>query len=59
MKLKALREAKHLSQQELASQAGVSVGTIHRIETGKVKPHKSILRLIAGVLDVAPAELVD
>uniref|UniRef100_UPI0030098B92 helix-turn-helix domain-containing protein n=1 Tax=Gaetbulibacter jejuensis TaxID=584607 RepID=UPI0030098B92 len=35
MNLKALRDKKHLTQEELAKQSGLSIRTIQRIEAGQ------------------------
>jgi len=55
--LRYLREEKLLTQQELAVQAGLTVTTISRIETGKVTPNLRTIRAIAMVLDYNPQEL--
>lgn len=55
--LKRAREAKFLSQQELANLSGISRATIARIETGD-SARGSTVRKLAGVLGVEPAELV-
>ncbi len=57
IKLKQLREARNMTQEELAAKAGITAATISRAESGKCKPHKSILRLIAQALKVNPKEL--
>ena len=57
MSLRQLREAKVLSQRELAEKSGVSPTTIINIETGKIRPHPSTLRKLAEALGVAPEEL--
>jgi transcriptional regulator with XRE-family HTH domain len=56
-KIKELRLAKGLSQAALVEKAGISMATINRLENGKVKAHKSVLRLIAQALEVNPSEL--
>jgi len=57
-KLKRLREDKVLSQRELARMAGLAYGTVWRIENGHPEARTSTIRKIAGVLGVAPRELV-
>lgn len=57
-KLKAVRESKFLTQQDLADKAGVSRVAINRLERGDVDARFSTLRKLAAALDVPPAELV-
>lgn len=47
--LEARRRA-GLTQEELAEQAGVGLGTVKNIESGKVKPQRAKLDAIKGVL---------
>lgn len=56
--LKTLREHRHLTQEELSEQSGVSVRTIQRIESGKA-PKGYTLRVLAKALNVAEQELLD
>lgn len=51
--VRTLRNRLGLTQPELAVQAGVSISSISRMESGK-KPNKSTLKLVAAVLGVAP-----
>ena len=55
--LRTLREERMLTQQELASQAGLTVTTVSRIETGKVQPGIRTIRSLAGALDCSPQKL--
>jgi transcriptional regulator with XRE-family HTH domain len=55
--IKQLREARNLTQPELAVKANLSVTTISRIENGRVRANKGILRLICNVLGVSPEEI--
>lgn len=67
-KIARVRRTRGLSQQLLAERAGISIGTVRAIETGKTKdPGVFTVRSIASVLglsldqlltnpDVAPAE---
>ncbi|MFC1905942.1 helix-turn-helix domain-containing protein [Chloroflexota bacterium] len=55
--LKSIRENKLLSQHELAAQAGITVTTISRIETGKVSPSLKTIRALAKALDYEPLKL--
>lgn len=57
--LRELREERLLSQQELATRAGVSKTTIVNIETGKIRPHPATLRKLAETLNVDPASLAE
>jgi len=57
--LRELREQRLLSQQELASRAGISKTTIVNIETGKIRPHPATLRKLAETLGVDPAALAE
>lgn len=53
-----LREQKHLTQEELAEKAGVSVRTIQRIEAGTV-PKGHTLKTLAETLEVSKEDLLD
>lgn len=53
MSLKPLREAHHLTQDELAARSGISVRTIQRIESGQV-PKGHTLTALAQALEVEP-----
>ncbi len=56
--LRALREAKGLTQVELAVAAGVSPATVFRVEAGK-RPRLDTLEQFAAVLGVSVTELID
>ena len=56
--LRRERERALLTQDELATRAGVGVTTINRIENGRVEPHFRTIRKLAKALAVDPAELV-
>ena len=56
--LRAAREAKFLTQQELATQAGMNPSTISELEVGKRKARFRTIRLLAAVLAVTPEDLV-
>ncbi|MCH6232445.1 helix-turn-helix domain-containing protein [Cognataquiflexum rubidum] len=51
-KIKSLRLAKGLTQQELSDQSGISLRTIQRIENGDVKPSLYSLKKLSEVLEV-------
>ncbi len=54
------REARGMTQEELARRAGVPLNRVGRIETGTVTdPHYSTLSRIAGGLDVSVGELLE
>ncbi len=55
--LKALREKRVITQEELSNFSGVGVATISRLETGRVKPSIKTTRALAKALDISPEEL--
>jgi len=55
-KVKLLREAKNLTQTELAEKSGLSLRTIQRIESGNI-PKGFTLRAIAETLEIEPESL--
>lgn len=57
-KLRAIRESKGLSQQELAAKAGLSISTVQKYEYAS-KPQYShkILESLCTALDCDPSEL--
>lgn len=57
-RLRDLREAWFLTQQELAGKADVGVATIIRIESGQVTPHFGTLRRLATALGIEPTDLI-
>lgn len=57
-KLKAVREQKNLTQEELAERSKISVRTIQRIEAG-TEPKGHTLRALAQALDVEETSLQD
>ena len=58
LKLREVREAKFVTQVELAKKAGVSETTIVRLEAGTHRPRISTIRKLAKALGVEPSELV-
>ncbi len=58
-KLRALRNAKTLSLQELAWRMNVSRQTIHEWETGKSKPRMERVAMLAESLGVSQGDLLD
>jgi len=55
--IKQLRELKGLTQQELATRAGIGLATLSRLELGKCTPNKSTIAVIASALEVEPGEI--
>jgi len=55
-KVKTLREAKNLTQTELAEKSGLSLRTIQRIESGNT-PKGFTLKAIAKTLEIEPENL--
>ena len=51
MNLKAIREQKHLTQEELAELSGLSVRTIQRIEAGQ-EPKGHTAKVLADKLNI-------
>lgn len=51
MNLKAIRDKKHLTQEELAKQSGLSIRTIQRIEAGQ-EPKGHTAKVLAETLDM-------
>jgi transcriptional regulator with XRE-family HTH domain len=58
-RVRARRKALHLSQEEIARRAGVSLNLVNRVERGEIMdPHYSTLRSLAKGLGVRIEELV-
>jgi transcriptional regulator with XRE-family HTH domain len=55
--VRELREARGLSQSDLAAKAGVNPKMLARIEEGRKQPAGETLRAVALALGVEPAEL--
>lgn len=58
-KLREIREAKGITQKELAEEVGVTDAYICRIERGTTDPRLSVVEDIARVLGVSVAQLTD
>ena len=58
-KIKALRNRKGFSQEELSEKAGLSLRTIQRIENGETEPRGDSLKRIAVALEVSSDEILD
>ena len=55
--IKMYREAKHLTQSELAEISGVHRTTIARLEQQGAKPHKYLAEMLAKALDVTVSQI--
>src|SRR5262245_58508846 len=59
-RIKALREAAGLSQQEVATRGDLSLSLVAKLEQGKkADPRASTLLALAGALGVRPGQLLD
>jgi transcriptional regulator with XRE-family HTH domain len=56
--VRELREQRGLSREVLAVNAGLSLGTLARLELGKSDPPWSTLRAVAAALEVTMRDLV-
>lgn len=56
-RLKAIREQKNLTQEELSEKSKISVRTIQRIESG-TEPKGHTLRVLAQILEIEESELL-
>lgn len=57
MRLRELRLERGISQETLAGLSNVSRPTIHRVEHGQQKPHRSTVVKLARALNVKPEDL--
>jgi transcriptional regulator with XRE-family HTH domain len=57
--MRSLREERGLAQEALAQKAGISTGSLSRIERGVASPAWATVRCIADALDISLIELVD
>ncbi len=57
-RLKVLRKARGLSQEQLAVTAGISTSTVVRIENGRIVPDTKTIEKLAVELGVTAAELL-
>jgi transcriptional regulator with XRE-family HTH domain len=58
-RLRALRQAKVLTQGELGELAGVRTGTIADLENGRHVARPSTIRKLAKALEVSPQDLLE
>jgi transcriptional regulator with XRE-family HTH domain len=57
--VRRLREARGLSQNALAKQAGITQGHLRDIETGRIRnPGVAVVRALAKALEVDPGALL-
>ncbi|HET7445324.1 MAG TPA: helix-turn-helix transcriptional regulator [Solirubrobacterales bacterium] len=57
--LRAVRDEKELTQEQVAQRSGVQAGEISRIERGQRDPQVSTLLKLAKALGVKPGQLLD
>jgi transcriptional regulator with XRE-family HTH domain len=57
-KLRAARERRFMTQQQLADKAGTSKANISRLESGEQKARMSTIVRLAAALEIQPEELV-
>src|SRR4051812_9865462 len=58
-RVRNLRNARHLSQIELAARAGIARNTLNRIENGHLMPTAPVIEHLAEALNVAPGVLFE
>jgi len=58
IRLRAVRERRLMTQDELAAKSGITQTTISAIEMGKQSPRVTTVRRLAAALGVEPEELV-
>lgn len=57
--LRTIRRARLLTQQQLATAAGMSVAGVANIEAGRSRPTLTTIRKIADVLELDPAGIAE
>jgi transcriptional regulator with XRE-family HTH domain len=57
-RIKHLRDARALTQDELAEMAGITVAALSRIERNNAEPRPTTRRKLAKALGVDPSELL-
>jgi transcriptional regulator with XRE-family HTH domain len=57
-RIKELRDARALTQEEVAEKAGITVAALSRIERNTAEPRPTTRRKLARALGVEPEELV-
>lgn len=59
MKIRALRERRGLTQEQLAVKAGISRGYLARLETARQDPRLSVVEKLARALRVKVGRLLE
>ena len=59
LRIKALRQAAGLTQEQLAEKARIPQGTVSKIESGRCMPRLDSVQKIAVALNVSVGELCD
>jgi transcriptional regulator with XRE-family HTH domain len=59
MKVQALRDKRAMTQEVLATKAGISRGYLARVETGRHEPTLTMLRKLAKALGVPVTALLE
>ena len=57
-RIKQLRDARALTQEEVAEKAGITVAALSRIERNNAEPRPTTRRKLARALGVEPEDLV-
>jgi len=57
-RIRHLRDARALTQEELAEKAGITVAALSRIERNSAEPRPTTRRKLANALGVDPSELL-
>lgn len=57
-KLKALRNSKKLTLEQLAFESEMEISQVHRIEKGKINPTLTTLNALARALGISLSDLV-
>ena len=58
-KIRRLRDARALTQEELARKVGITVAALSRIERNSAEPRPKTRRMLAEALGVAPRDLLE
>lgn len=59
LNLRKIREAKKISQENVAYEAGIPVNQVGRIERGEINTSISTLNALAKALGVSPKDMLD
>ena len=58
-RVKALRQARLMTQEDLADATGIAIRTVRNIEAGRSSPTLTTVGKLAEALEVAPKELFE